>query len=89
MIEIGLFAIVALLAVYLLAPAFRAMAPPRADPRVSLEAARLAALRGLRDLELDWATGKLSEEDYRSQRAALEAEAAATLRRQAEGGGTA
>jgi hypothetical protein len=78
----ALFLAVALLcAAYLLAPAFRAADAGASDPRAALEAARDASLRALRDLDLDWATGKLSGEDYRSQRAVLEAEAAAVARR--------
>lgn len=81
MIEVLFLAVAALCAVYLLAPAFRPAGVAASDPRAVLEAARAAALRALHDLDLDWATGKLSEEDYRSQRAALEAEAAAVARR--------
>jgi len=80
MIEAALFVVAVLVAVYLLVPAFRRIAVPVADPRATLEAARAAALRALHDLELDWATGKLSDPDYRTQRVTLEAEAAAILR---------
>lgn len=81
MIEALFFAVAVLCAVYLLAPAFRPADVGASDPRAALEAARDASLRALHDLDLDWATGKLSEEDYRSQRGALEAEAAAVARR--------
>lgn len=81
MIEVLFLAVAVLCAVYLLAPAFRATGVAASDPRAVLEAGRTAALRALHDLDLDWATGKLSEEDYRSQRASLEAEAAAVARR--------
>lgn len=77
MIEAILFAAAAVIALYLLAPAFRRTAVPAADPRAALQAARSVALRALHDLDLDWETGKLSDDDYRAQRAALEAEAAA------------
>ena len=80
MIEAAFFAVVALAALYLLAPTFRRTAIPSADPRTTLEAARAAALQSLHYLDLDWATGKLSEDDYRAQRAALEAEAVAIVR---------
>lgn len=80
MTDVAFFAVAVLAAVYLLAPAFRRTAVPPVDPRRSLEAARFAALRSLHDLDLDWHTGKLSDEDYRGQRAALEAEAAAIVR---------
>jgi hypothetical protein len=71
-------------AVYLLAPAFRPGAIGRTDPRAALESARAAAVQSLRDLELDWQTGKLSEDDYQEQRAALRAELAAVARRLAD-----
>ncbi len=80
MMEATLFAAAALIAAYVLAPAFRRMPAPAADRRAALTAAKGAALRALHDLELDWATGKLSDEDYRAQRATLEAEAAAIIR---------
>lgn len=85
MIETALVLLVAALsAAYLLAPAFRRLEVPVTDPRDALEAAHDAALRSLHDLELDWGTGKLSEDDYRTQRAALEAELAAIVRRLAD-----
>jgi hypothetical protein len=80
----AVFVLVALLAAaYLLAPVYRRTDLPVEDPRTSLEAARAAALRSLHDLELDWGTGKLSDDDYRSQRAVMEAELAAIVRRMA------
>ena len=45
-----------------------------------LEAARAAKYREIRDAELDWRTGKLSEEDYREQDRRLRAEAVEILR---------
>ncbi len=80
MMEATLFAAAALIAAYVLAPAFRRMPAPAADRRAALEAAQRAALRALHYLELDWATGKLSDEDYRAQRATLEAETAQIIR---------
>jgi hypothetical protein len=80
MIEAALFAVVALIAAYLLGPVVRGAPIPPTDSRAALEAARETSLRALHDLELDWATGKLSDADYTAQRAALEAEAAAILR---------
>lgn len=80
MIELALFVAAGVIAVYLLAPTTRRAAVPEGDPRAALEAGRAAVLRALRDLELDWATAKLAEEDYRSQRQSLEAEAAAIAR---------
>ncbi len=81
MIEAVLFVIAALAGIYLVRPAFRRQAIPASDPRASLDAGRAAVLRALHDLDLDWATGKLSDEDYRAQRAALESDAAALTRR--------
>jgi hypothetical protein len=75
------FLVAVLAAVYLLVPTFRRTAVPSADPRTALEAARAAALQSLHDLDLDWHTGKLSRDDYQAARAALEAEAAAVVRR--------
>ncbi len=46
-----------------------------------LQAAREAKLREIRDAELDYATGKLSESDYAAIDAGLRAEAVAILRR--------
>ena len=46
----------------------------------SLEAARDAKYREIRELELDRRTGKLSEEDFRSLDRQLRAEAVAILR---------
>ncbi|MDR7418711.1 MAG: hypothetical protein QN178_07345 [Armatimonadota bacterium] len=86
MIEAVFFLVALLAAVYLLAPTFRRTAPPPpSDPHISLEAAQASALRSLHDLELDWGTGKLSDEDYRAQRAALEAELAAVVRKMSGG----
>ncbi len=51
------------------------------DERAVLEAGHQALLRALHDLDLDWAVGKLSEDDYHSQRSHLLAEASAVLRR--------
>jgi hypothetical protein len=47
----------------------------------ALEAAREAKYRDIRDLELDYRTGKLSSEDYRATDAALRLEALAILDR--------
>lgn len=80
MMDAALFAIVAVIGAYLLRPVFRGAPVPPASSRAALEAARDASLRALHDLELDLATGKLSDADYAAQRAALEAEAAAILR---------
>ena len=49
--------------------------------RAELEAARDAKYREIRDAELDYRTGKLSEADWRAQDRALRAEAIELLRR--------
>jgi hypothetical protein len=49
--------------------------------RGSLEAAREAKYREIRELELDRRTGKLSDEDFRALDRQLRAEAVAILRR--------
>jgi len=49
--------------------------------RADLEAAKEAKLREIRDAELDYRTGKLSEADWRALDRTLRAEAIAILRR--------
>lgn len=52
-----------------------------AETRVEeLEARKEAKYRELRDTELDYAAGKLSDEDHRDRRATLRSEAAEILR---------
>lgn len=80
MIEVLFFAVAVLIAAYLLAPAFQSIELQEVDPLDALEAAGDAALRSLHDLDLDWQTGKLSEQDYRATRATLEAEASQVFR---------
>lgn len=55
-------------------------AASEAAERADLEAAKEAKLREIRDLELDWRTGKLAREDYRELDRSLRAEAIAILR---------
>ncbi|HEV3228389.1 MAG TPA: hypothetical protein VGY97_02855 [Solirubrobacteraceae bacterium] len=58
--------------------------PERADPdvaRAELEAARDAKYREIRDAELDFRTGKLSEQDYAELDGALRAQAVEILHR--------
>jgi hypothetical protein len=64
------------------APLRRGEAPEMSDAvrRDALEAAKDAKYREIRDAELDWRTGKLSDEDYRSQDRRLRAEAVEILR---------
>jgi hypothetical protein len=61
----------------------RAEAEGAADEaeREQLEAAREAKYREIRDTELDFRTGKLSEEDFRALDRQLRAEAVEILRR--------
>ena len=49
--------------------------------RADLEAARDAKYREIRELELDFRTGKLSKEDFRAQDRELRADAVELLRR--------
>jgi hypothetical protein len=51
-----------------------------AGRRAALDAAKDAKYREIRDAELDWRTGKLSDEDYREQDRRLRAEAVEILR---------
>jgi hypothetical protein len=59
------------------APLRRGERPELSDAvrRDALEAAKDAKYREIRDAELDWRTGKLSDEDYREQDRRLRAEA--------------
>ena len=57
-------------------------ADPRESPeRADLEAAKDAKFREIRDAELDYRTGKLSREDWRTLDSDLRAEAIELLRR--------
>jgi hypothetical protein len=64
------------------APLRRGERPELSDGvrRDALEAAKDAKYREIRDAELDWRTGKLSDEDYREQDRRLRAEAIEILR---------
>jgi hypothetical protein len=64
------------------APLRRGERPEVSDAvrRDALEAAKDAKYREIRDVELDWRTGKLSDEDYREQDRRLRAEAVEILR---------
>ena len=53
----------------------------RAEDQAELEAAREAKYREIRDAELDYRTGKLSEEDFAATDGALRAEAVEILDR--------
>lgn len=68
--------------VAVLTRAFRATGDEGADEiGRALEEAKLAKYRELRELELDWRTGKLSDADYQQTRGRLREEAAALLPR--------
>ena len=78
-------ALVAVIAVVLIAP-LRAGADERREADESAEHAELAAARDakyreIRDAELDYRTGKLSEADWRALDRSLRAEAIVLLRR--------
>ncbi|MHB8732841.1 MAG: hypothetical protein ACYDAB_13745 [bacterium] len=69
---------------YVLAPLWRRGATPDrgvSDERARLVEEREAALRALRDLSLDHATGKMSDADYDALRSRQEAAAIDALRR--------
>ena len=72
----------------------RAVQAEESAEHAELEAAKEAKYREIRDLELDYRTGKLSDEDWRAQDRALRADAVELLRRldelgETEGGVTA
>lgn len=66
----------------------RAMQAEESAEHAELEAAKEAKYREIRDLELDYRTGKLSDEDWGAQDHALRAEAVELLRRLDELGET-
>lgn len=70
--------------VVLLSRAFRAGAGAEAEAEAdaALEESKLVKYRELRELELDWRTGKVSQDDYEQTRAQLRSEAAALLARE-------
>ena len=63
------------------APLRREPAAPPASERAELEALKAAKYREIRDAELDYRTGKLSEADWRALDRALRAEAVELLDR--------
>jgi hypothetical protein len=58
----------------------RTTAEPGADRRADLEAAKEAKYREIKDAELDFRMGKLSEDDWRALDAELRAQAIEILR---------
>jgi hypothetical protein len=78
-----IFAVIAALAVFLSAPlrgAGEAAREANADRLEELEARKQAKYREIRDAEMDFKTGKLSEEDHRALDRQLRAEAMEVLR---------
>ena len=59
----------------------RAREPEASADLAELEAAKEAKYREIRDAELDFRTGKLSEEDYRAVERSLRSEAVEILKR--------
>jgi hypothetical protein len=79
-VAISTLALAALVVFLVSAPVRRAAAGSRAQtvaeaPGADLDAAREAKYREIRDAELDYRTGKLSEQDYRAIDAELRAQA--------------
>ncbi len=75
--------LLALVAAFVLWPLHRVEAPAEAaeDPLLAdLEARKEAKYREIRDTELDHASGKLSDEDFRGQDAQLRTEAVELLK---------
>ena len=70
---------VAILAAVLAGPFRRPPEPAQPPRRGDREEAKLAKYRELRDLELDWRTGKLAEVDYQRTKNLLRAQAAQLL----------
>jgi hypothetical protein len=77
------FAVLAVVVLVVLAP-LRSAGPREgveSAERAELEAQRDAKYREIRDAELDYRTGKLSERDWRANDRAMRAEAVEILRR--------
>ena len=85
LLEVGLIGVVAASALLLVTRPLRKGARAADETleaeRAELEALKDAKYREIRDAELDYRTGKLSEEDWRAQDRALRAEAIEILRR--------
>ncbi len=82
-VSVGVMALLAAAAaLFVLSPLRRPLPPPVPEEgREALLRAREAAYQGLRDAELDHATGKISDADYADLRVRHEARAMAILRR--------
>ncbi len=69
-------------------PAFESEEARAAGAREALLLRRQEVLAGIKDLEMEFAMGKLTREDYQATRAALDAEAVEVYRRLDEGSGS-
>jgi hypothetical protein len=82
---LALIVLAALVAVFVAAPLrrarFEAAERRDAERRADLEAAKEAKYREIRDAEMDFRMGKLSEDDYRATDRELRAQAIEILRR--------
>ena len=76
-----IFVVLVVVVVVVAAPLRRPPEAGESAERAELEAARDAKYREIRDAELDYRTGKLSERDWRGLDRALRAEAVEILRR--------
>ena len=76
-------AVIALAVLVIAAPLRRRVTEgdPESAERAELEAAKEAKFREIRDAELDYRTGKLSRDDWRTLDSALRTEAVELLRR--------
>ncbi len=87
-----ILAVVTAVALIVIAPVRRGSDPAQrgeSSLRVELEAAKEAKYREIRDAQMDWRTGKLSEPDHRELDRQLRAEAVVILRaldEEADGG---
>lgn len=85
MVLIVIFALVAAVALFVAAPLrpghATSVVQAEAAARAELEAERDARYREIRDAELDYRTGKLSEAEWRDQDRGLKREAMEVLRR--------
>jgi hypothetical protein len=79
---LALFVLVVVVGLIVARPLLRGAADPRHDAeRQELEAAKEAKYREIRDAELDFRMGKLSEEDFRLTDSELRAQAIEILKK--------
>jgi hypothetical protein len=82
-VEVILIILALAVVVWVVSGPLRRAERPEADTsgrRAALDAAKDAKYREIRDAELDWRTGKLSDDDYHAQDRRLRAEAVEILR---------